>query len=213
MTTPITKMFQAVIGNNNASAWIRLAQGNASLPTKFTSIVASNTDSTLRVVQLAYARAIPLLTISNASPAVFTASAAHNLSVGDQIILSGTLGTGLTAGTTYFVISAGLTATAFQVSASAGGAAINTSGASSGTLVAYSMRILGSTSVAASAGFDGTVPTANLFTIIAGLAVDADAASYFYLNDASDYLYVSSTTTPAANKIVAVLATANGAAS
>jgi hypothetical protein len=68
-----------------------------------------------------------------ASPAVVTASA-HGLGVGDSIKFSttGALPTGLTAGTTYYVISAGLSADDFRVSASAGGSAINTSGTQSG---------------------------------------------------------------------------------
>ena len=41
--------------------------------------------------------------------------------------------TGLTVGTVYYVISAGLTANDFEVSATAGGSAINTSSAGSGT--------------------------------------------------------------------------------
>src|SRR6185503_9140986 len=59
----------------------------------------------------------------------------HGLSAGDPIVLSttGTLPTGLTVGTIYYVISAGLTANAFEVSATLGGSAINTSGAGSGT--------------------------------------------------------------------------------
>jgi len=46
---------------------------------------------------------------------------------------NGALPTGLTAGTTYFVIAAGLTANAFEVSTTVGGAAVNTSGTQSGT--------------------------------------------------------------------------------
>jgi hypothetical protein len=75
-----------------------------------------------------------LTSISNATPAVFTKTS-HGLVAGDAIVLStsGGLPTGLTVGTVYYVISAGLTADAFEVSASVGGAAINTSSAGSGT--------------------------------------------------------------------------------
>lgn len=74
------------------------------------------------------------VTISNASPAVVSWTN-HGLSSGAGVVFSttGALPTGLTAGTTYFVISAGLTASAFEVSATVGGSAINTSGAGSGT--------------------------------------------------------------------------------
>lgn len=73
-------------------------------------------------------------TITNASPAVVTETT-HGRSVGDQIEFgtSGALPTGLTVGTTYFIISAGFGASAYQVSLTAGGAAINTSSAGSGT--------------------------------------------------------------------------------
>lgn len=79
-------------------------------------------------------KALALTSISNASPAVFALNS-HGLSVGDAIVLStsGTLPTGLTVGTVYYVISAGFTANQFEVSATSGGSAVNTSSAGSGT--------------------------------------------------------------------------------
>lgn len=73
-------------------------------------------------------------TISIAAPAVVTLNA-HGLTAGDAVVFytTGALPTGLTAGTVYYVISAGLTANAFEVSATSGGTAINTSGSQSGT--------------------------------------------------------------------------------
>lgn len=75
-----------------------------------------------------------LTSISNATPAVFTLTS-HGLSIGDAIVLStsSALPTGLTVGTVYYVISAGFTANAFEVSTTAGGSAVNTTGAGSGT--------------------------------------------------------------------------------
>ena len=75
-----------------------------------------------------------LTSISNASPAVFTL-ASHGLVANDPLILStsGTLPTGLTVGVVYYVISAGLTSSEFEVSLTVGGAAVNTSSAGSGT--------------------------------------------------------------------------------
>lgn len=72
-------------------------------------------------------------TITIASPAVVTLNA-HGLSVTDPVVFttSGTLPTGLTAGTTYYVSSV-VSANTFQVSATANGASINTSGSQSGT--------------------------------------------------------------------------------
>ena len=45
----------------------------------------------------------------------------------------GALPTGITSGTTCYVLSSGLTATDFQIAATAGGTAIDTSGSQSGT--------------------------------------------------------------------------------
>ncbi len=73
-------------------------------------------------------------TVTIASPAVFTSNG-HGLSIGDEIrfTTTGALPTGIATGTSYFVIAAGFTANAFQVSTSFGGSAANTSGSQSGT--------------------------------------------------------------------------------
>ena len=81
-------------------------------------------------------------TVTIASPGVFSLTA-HGLSatsstdstIGNIVYFStsGALPTGLTSGTAYYVISAGLTTDAFQVSTTAGGSAVNTSGSQSGT--------------------------------------------------------------------------------
>ena len=74
------------------------------------------------------------VTMTIASPGVITWNA-HGRSANDPVKFSttGALPTGLTAGTTYYVVGASITTNTFQVSASAGGAAINTSGTQSGT--------------------------------------------------------------------------------
>ncbi len=73
-------------------------------------------------------------TITIASPAVIT-STGHGFVAGDAVVFSttGALPTGITAGTVYYVIAAGLTANDFEISATRGGAAVNTSGTQSGT--------------------------------------------------------------------------------
>lgn len=73
-------------------------------------------------------------TITIATPAVLT-YAAHGFAENDTIYLttSGALPTGLAVGTPYYVISTGLTADTFRVSATKGGSAINTTGTQSGT--------------------------------------------------------------------------------
>src|SRR3990167_3250813 len=84
-----------------------------------------------KIIAVAYAE---VFTVTIATPAVFT-STAHGLAAGDRVKLrtTGALPTGLSVDTVYFVISAGLTADAFQLSTTDGGAAINTSGTQSGT--------------------------------------------------------------------------------
>lgn len=73
-------------------------------------------------------------TMTIASPAVVT-KVGHQFATSQKVRFSttGALPTGVTAGTVYYVIAAGLTADAFQFSATDGGAAVNTSGSQSGT--------------------------------------------------------------------------------
>jgi hypothetical protein len=69
------------------------------------------------------------VTISVASPAVVTFTA-HGMVAGTGVVFggAGTIPTGLVKGTTYYVSATGLTANTFQVSATPGGASINTTG-------------------------------------------------------------------------------------
>ena len=73
------------------------------------------------------------VTVTIANPAVFT-STDHKLVAGDPVYFksTGSLPTGITAGIIYFVIAAGLTANAFEVSALPGGSAVVTTGSQSG---------------------------------------------------------------------------------
>lgn len=73
-------------------------------------------------------------TITIASPAVITL-ASHGLIAGDTVTFStsGSLPTGISAATTYYVISAGLTSSTFEIALTSGGTAINTTGSQSGT--------------------------------------------------------------------------------
>jgi len=59
------------------------------------------------------------------------AYAAHGLTAGREVVYyngGGTSATGLTSGTTYYVIASGLTANAFKVSATSGGSTVNITG-------------------------------------------------------------------------------------
>jgi hypothetical protein len=59
----------------------------------------------------------------------------HGLTAGDKVVFTGgtTIPCGLTLNTVYYVISAGLTTGAFQVSATSGGSSISVTGTATGT--------------------------------------------------------------------------------
>lgn len=80
------------------------------------------------------------VTIPVASPALVN-WANHGLSAGAIVRFSstGTLPTGITAGTSYYVIATGLTTNEFQVSATPGGTGINVTAAGSGTITATAL--------------------------------------------------------------------------
>jgi hypothetical protein len=73
------------------------------------------------------------ITVTIASPAVVTYTG-HGLAAGAPIRFSttGALPTGIIAGTTYYVIAAGIATNTFEFSTSVGGSAVNTSGSQSG---------------------------------------------------------------------------------
>ena len=79
-----------------------------------------------------------VFTVTIASPGVFT-SVAHGLIAGDKLhfTTTGGLPSGLSINTDYFVIATGLTADTFQVSATRGGSAVNTTGSQSGIHTLY----------------------------------------------------------------------------
>ena len=81
--------------------------------------------------------ALGTATITVAAPGVVTTSA-HGLSDGQLVYLTttGALPTGLTAGTSYYVVNS--TSTTFQLATTRGGTGITTTGTQSGTHTAYS---------------------------------------------------------------------------
>jgi hypothetical protein len=122
-----------------------------------------------------------VVTMTIASPCVVT-WANHGLQVGSAVVFAttGALPTGLTAGTTYYVISAGFTTGAFEVSTTQGGSAVNTSGSQSGTQSATSnpalpsgytyFRRLGSLRLNSSSHFPLFLQIGNLFELILPIA-------------------------------------------
>ena len=99
---------------------------------------ASSTDN-LRASYLIRDKASQTCTITVASPGVVTA-VGHGFAAGNLIAFSttGTIPTGATVNTTFYVSATGLTADTFQFSATLGGASVNTTGSSSGTHTVYS---------------------------------------------------------------------------
>lgn len=88
------------------------------------------------------------VTISTASPGVVTWAGGHALEAGSPVVFTGTGGTlptGLTSGTVYYVVAAGLTPTTFSVAATPGGAAIATTAAGSATSITALAQPVGQT--------------------------------------------------------------------
>lgn len=83
-----------------------------------------------------------VVTISQATPGVVSWPA-HGLIAGTPVVFqtTGGLPAGLTAGTTYYVAATALTANSFTVSATAGGAAISTTSAGTGTHTAEARAV------------------------------------------------------------------------
>lgn len=77
------------------------------------------------------------VTITIATPGVVTWTA-HGLSANDPVKFktTGALPTGITAGTTYFVVGSSITSNTFRISTTSGGTALNTTGSQSGTQTA-----------------------------------------------------------------------------
>lgn len=89
-----------------------------------------------------------VVTITVATPGVVTWAGGHGLEANSPVVFTptgGTLPTGLTAGTTYYVRSSGLTPTTFSVSATPGGAAIATTAAGTATSITATAQPAGST--------------------------------------------------------------------
>lgn len=138
---------QAIAGAANASTTVKglvelatQAETDARTTTGGTGALLVITPDKLRSTLLAdyVPESGATVTVTIASPGVFSLTS-HGLSANDTVVFStsGALPTGLTAGVTYFVIAGGLTANAFEVAATLGGSAINTTGAQSGVHTVY----------------------------------------------------------------------------
>lgn len=131
----------AIVGHTSgATATLRrqLVRTGSYGSTATGSIVTSSATGSFTAGETIRSATLGTFTVTIATPAVFTKTG-HGLVAGDPVLFTttGALPTGLTAGTTYYVISSGLGANTFQVSTTLGGAAVNTSGTQSGTHSVY----------------------------------------------------------------------------
>jgi len=125
---PGTDYFIIAGGLTTNAFEISLTSGGAAITT---TTVGSGTFTSVKTV----GAVTSTVTTNSPSTPVLITWTNHNLTVGTrmQFTTTGTLPAGLSLVTDYFIIAAGLTANSFEVSASQGGAAINTTTAGSGT--------------------------------------------------------------------------------
>jgi len=118
------------------------------------------------------------VTMTIASPAVFTLNS-HGLILNDTVTFTTTsaLPTGIVAGTTYFVMSTGLTTNTFQLSATLSGTAITTTGSQSGTHTLYR------TTPYAVNDQDGRLPTQSENDAMVGTSGTPSSSNKFVTND------------------------------
>jgi hypothetical protein len=106
-----------------------------------------------------------LCTMTIASPCVVTLNT-HGYTAGQPIKFStsGALATGITAGSTYYVIATGLTTNTFQFSATPGGSAVNSSVSQSGVHYVEKTGTMPTGVTAGDVYYVKSVPTADTFT-------------------------------------------------
>jgi microcystin-dependent protein len=122
-----------------------------------------------------YAAIMPVLgTVSavDTGTETITCSASHGLVAQDAVMFQGTPPTGLSAETVYYVIAAGLTATAFRVALARNGAAINlTVGTTGATIRACPYGLGNGTTTFNVPNFDGKAPRGAKQTDVASASV------------------------------------------
>lgn len=100
----------------------------------------------------------------------------HGLTAGDKVVFTGgtTIPCGLTLNTIYYVISTGLTTSAFQVSASSGGSSISVTGTATGTF--YVAEPVNLTSYGIDADIRGLIDNTSIATFTPTITTAADGA-------------------------------------
>lgn len=100
----------------------------------------------------------------------------HGLTAGDKVIFTGgtDIPCGLSLNTVYYVIATGLTASAFQVSATSGGASISVTGTATGTF--YVAEPVNLTSYGIDADIRGLIDNSSIATFTPTITTAADGA-------------------------------------
>ena len=142
-------------GGGSSAAATATISGGAVTAVTVTNVGSAYTSAPTVTIQ------VPVLTVATSAVNTTTNTisyTAHGLALGDQVTYNNGGGTsivGLTSGTTYYVISSGLTANAFKVSATEGGSEVDITG--TGNNAQYFI-IVGATRATATAALgEGTV--------------------------------------------------------
>lgn len=130
------------------------------------------------------------VTLSLATPGVVNQTA-HGYLVGQSVVFTttGALPTGLTAGTRYYVIAAGLTANAFEVAAAPGGSAVAFTGTQSGVQTSSGANVFGTAFIA---DFSNA-PTSYLLQGNHTIGIDLRGANYSLAAIIGDNWFVDQT--------------------
>jgi hypothetical protein len=109
----------------------------------------------------------------------------HGLTAGDKVVFTGgtTIPCGLTLNTVYYVISAGLTTGAFQVSATSGGSSISVTGTATGTF--YVAEPLNLTSYGVDADIRGLISNESIGTFTTSVTSAANGEFQLTLTPAA----------------------------
>jgi len=195
-----------------------LQNGAGASGSKITSITATSTDATARVVSVGIGRCFgqtagaPAYTgtfaITMLNPSVITVTNGHNFTGADQLFFSnassgGLFPTGLTQGNNAYVNATSVTNTTFSFAATAGGANYNLTSNTTTNLVMTVVRYLGSVTVPTSGGTDGGNSGVNILSnsLLPGIPVDNDGNPYIFL-EKDDFLVCTAPVAPTANKII-----------
>lgn len=129
--------------NQTSSVAITIANGSKTLSVASPIFSSADVGKVILIPKMVNNSNYTNCTISNASPGVITLSS-HGKVANEPIRFragSGTLPSGITAGTVYYVSATGLTSNTFTISATVGGAQINTSGGSGTVQVSFVLDV------------------------------------------------------------------------